>query len=268
MGSIPSPPVFRGMPLFGVECKGMLRLTSNAVSGFSRILRRINAAGLSRVLDHMWKGPFGIISAFVDGGENLGRAGKLKNLLKERGQGFIDLKGGYLYEDEGKPKVPIKEDSVFLPGISEVDLRELSSQFDQESYIFGEGGSWSLKETKSGAVWADGFVADTFEALRKKEVSEDYPFMSQLPARIGRQFRLDPDLVQRRKQEQDELVRQQHAREQGRVAFRLVNSDSPCFYSIAGDFRPRPPVCLAASDIKLSGNCPEGSLLDCWLPLI
>lgn len=244
----------------------MLQMTSNAVSGFPRILRRIDAAGLSRVLDHMWKGPFGIISAFV--GENRGRVKQLKNLLKERGQGFIDLHGGYLYENEGKPKVPIKEDSVFLPGISEVDLRELASQFDQESYIFGEGGSWSLKETKSGAVWAEGFVDDTFEALRKQEVNEDFPFMSQIRGRRGRQFRLDPDLVQRRKQEQEELVRQQYAREQGRVAFRLVSGDSPCFYSIAGDFRPHPPVCLAASNIKLSGNCPEGSLLDCWLPLI
>jgi len=87
--------------------------------------------------------------------------------------------------------------------------------------------------------------------------------MSQLRGNKGRQFRLDPDLIQRRKQEQEQVDRHEHSR----VAFRLVGGNSPCFYSIAGDFRPRPPVCLAVSDIKLSGECPDGALLDCWLPL-
>jgi len=211
----------------------------------------------------MWKGPFGIMSAARGGEDDAARTGKLKNLLKQQGHGFIDLQGGYLYEEEGKPKVPVSEASVFIPNISEIAIKELASQFDQESYIFGEGGNWSLKETESGATWSEGSTADTFEALRHQKVDEDYPYMSQIRGRKGRQFRLDPDLVQRRREEQDQLSRHQHER----VAFRLVGGKAPCFYSIAGHFRPRPPVCLAASDISLSGTCPDGSLLECWLPL-
>lgn len=244
----------------------MLKITSETVPGFPRILKRLTAAGLSRVLDHMWKGPFGIVSATRGGDDDAARIGKLKNLLKQQGQGFVDLQGGYLYEEDGKPKVPVKEASVFLPNISEMVVKELASQFDQESYIFGEQGRWSLKETKSGAIWAEGLVEDTFEVLRHREVEEDYPFMSQIRGKKGRQFRLDPDLVQRRKEEQEQVAREQHSRKH-RVAFRLVGGKAPCFYSIAGPFRPRPPVCLAASDISLSGICPDGSLLECWLPL-
>ena len=244
----------------------MLRITSNTVSGYARIAKRLTAAGLSRVLEHMWKGPFGIISAARGGDDDAERTVKLKNLLKQRGQGFIDLQGGYLYEEEGKPKVPVKEASPFLPNISESEIKELASLFEQESYIAGETGHWSLKETKSGATWAEGLVEDTFEALRQTEVDEDHPYMSQLRGRSGNQFRLDPELVQRRKQEQEVLMRDQRTREH-RVAFRLVGDKSPCFYSVAGQFRPCPPVCLAASGVVLSGTCPDGSLLDCWLPL-
>ncbi len=244
----------------------MLKFASDLVSGYPRILKRLIAAGLSRVLEHMWKGPFGIISAARGGSDDASRTAKLKNLLKDRGQGFIDFQGGYLYEEDGKPKVPVNEASLFLPNISEAEIKELASTFEQESYIVGERGHWSLKETQSGATWAEGLVEDTFEALRQKEVGEDYPFMSQVRDRSGQQFRLDPDLVQRRRQEQEELMRDQREREH-RVAFRLVKAESPCFYSIAGKFRPRPPVCLAASDIRLSGNCPDASLLGCWLPL-
>lgn len=247
----------------------MLKITSNTVTGYSRILKRVTAAGLSRVLEHMWKGPFGIVSAVKLGDpeneliseQNNERVAQLKNLLKQMGQGYIDLQGCYLYEGDGKPKVPVQEASVFLPNISEAETRELAVQFGQESYIFGEGGSWFLKETESGSVWAEGMVEDTFEALKKKEVGEDYPYMSQMRGNVGQQFRLDPDLVQRRKQEQEELMRNQR-----RVAFRLVKNE-PCFYSIAGNFRPRPPVCLPESGIKHSEECPDGALLDCWLPL-
>lgn len=239
----------------------MLKITSNTVTGYSRILKRVTAAGLSRVLEHMWKGPFGIVSAARGGDDDKDRASQLKNLLKQQGQGFIDLQGGYLYEEDGQPKVPVQEASVFLPNISEAEIRKLAVQFGQESYIFGEGGSWSLKETESGAVWAEGMVEDTFEALKQKEVGEDYPYMSQIGRNVGQQFRLDPELVQRRKQEQEELMRDQR-----RVAFRLVKNE-PCFYSIAGNFRPQPPVCLPESGIKHSEECPDGALLDCWLPL-
>lgn len=239
----------------------MLKITSNTVTGYARILRRVHAAGLSRVLEHMWKGPFGIVSAARAEEDDKDRTSQLKNLLKQKGQGFIDLQGGYLYEKDGKPKVPVQEASVFLPNISEAEIRELAVQFEQESYIFGEGGNWFLKETKSGAVWAEGMVEDTFEALRQKEVGEDFPYMSQIRGKEGLQFRLDPDLVNRRRQEQEELMRDQR-----RVAFRLVKNE-PCFYSIAGNFRPRPPVCLPDSGIKQSEECPDGALLDCWLPL-
>jgi hypothetical protein len=214
----------------------------------------------------MWKGPFGIISASVaeEGTDNKSRTLTLKNLLKQRGQGFIDLQGGYLYEEEGKPQVPVREDSVFLPAISEAEVKELATLFDQESYISGDKGFWSLKETASGSVWAEGLVEDTFESFKEKEVGENYPYMSQMRGNKGQQFRLDTDLVNRRKQEQEQLSRLHRER---RVAFRLVGNESPCFYSTAGSFRPRPPVCLAESGIKLSGKCPEGALLDCWLPL-
>ena len=232
----------------------------------SRILKRLTAAGLSRVLEHMWKGPFGIMSASRGGEDDAVRTSKLKNLLKQRGYGFIDFQGGYLYEEEGQSKVPVKENSVFLPNISESELQELASQFDQESYIFGEKVNWSLKKTLSGEILAKGLVEDTFEPLRDKSVGEDYPFMSQMRGSKGRQFRLDPDLVQRRKREQEQLMRDQQVREH-HVAFRLVGAESPCFYSIAGNFRPKPPVCLEESNIRISGSCPDGSLLECWLPL-
>jgi len=241
----------------------MLKITSNSVPGYTRIAKRLTTAGLSRVLDHMWKGPFGIVSAARGGDDDKSRTGKLKNFLKERGYGFIDLQGGYLYEEEGQPKVPVKEASVFIPNISETELQRFAQTFEQESYIFGDRGTWSLKETASGSVWASGLVEDTFEALRNQEVGEDYPYMSQLRGNKGQQFRLDPELVHRRKQDQEELSRNQHQR----VAFQLVGGEFPCFYSIAGKFRPRPPVCLSESDISLSGTCPDGSLLDCWLPL-
>lgn len=253
----------------------MLKITSNAVPGLPRILKRITAAGLSRVLDHMWKGSFGILSAAlvkdkegnrVSDDENYIRNGKLKNVLKKLGHGWIDFSGGYMYQEKDAPDFPVKEDSLFLPDISESDLRALASKFDQESYIFGDKGYWKLQATDSEAIWGEGLIEDMFETFKEKEVGKDYPFMSQMGTDKGRQFRLDPQLVQRRKDEEEQLLR--HQREhQHHIAFRLVGGKAPCFYSITGEFRPRPPVCIAASDVILNGSCPDGSLLDCWLPL-
>lgn len=84
----------------------MLRIISNLMPGYPRILKRLAAAGLSRVLEHMWGGSFGIISASRGRDDDAVRTKELKNLLKQRGYGFIDLQGGYLYKEKGQQKVP------------------------------------------------------------------------------------------------------------------------------------------------------------------
>lgn len=235
----------------------MLRLSNNSLSTYARILKRLAGAGLSRVLKHMWERPFGILSASHPNQDNVVRTKMLKKELRNRGYGFIDLKGAYVYEETG---VPVTEDSVFVPGIDEETLRELATQFEQESYIFGTDGQFVLKAI-SGEIWASGSVEETFEPLFDVEVGANVPFMSQVRSKPHRQFRLDVDRPRRIRERQQVIPG-----EDRRVACLLVE-DELAFYSTADSFHSKPPVSKATSGIVDEMSTPDPGLLDCWLPL-
>ena len=107
---------------------------------------KINESGLSRIKRHSENGFF-TISAFRDKytfKENVARHKQMKNDIKSKGLGFIELLGGWVERDEetGEDRA-VEEFSLFVPYKSGFDkkefakfARELSDKYEQEGYIY------------------------------------------------------------------------------------------------------------------------------------
>lgn len=236
----------------------MLKVTSKTIptcppEGYDRIVARFAAAGLSRVLDHMWKGEFAIISASTSSntpGENKQRTGTLKETVRSMGFGFIDIKGSYVYDNTN---VPVVEDSIFVPQIPLSKALEIAKTFNQESIIYGSNGEWS-EVSRDGFTKQKGAVEKDFEPLRQKKVGPDYGFLSQIRRNPNQQFRFDPS----RQVSEDGGNRQ--------VAASINNQYY--FLSMSGDHRPSPPSGLRPFDIVKSGaSKPDCMTLECFIPL-
>ncbi len=124
-----------------------------------------------------------------------------------------------------------------------------------------------MKNVKTGEIYYEGGVSETFEALENVEIGSpeaeerDIGYLSQVGPNLRRQFRLDSLRPEKLKQRQEQEAWEEHRR----VAF--VTSDNYVFYSIAGHFRSQPPVSLPSSGIVQS-DYPDAGLLECWIPLV
>lgn len=106
---------------------------------------KINESGLSRIKRHSENGFF-TVSAFRDKytfKENVARHNQMKNDIKSKGLGFIELLGGWVERDEttGEDR-EVEEFSLFVPykpGFDKKEFakfaRELSDKYEQEGYI-------------------------------------------------------------------------------------------------------------------------------------
>ena len=152
--------------------------------GLHRISRLLLASGLPRVVQHMiGQGRFAIISAHntpanaeyqVQGKgrvhpENRERMAHLKDILKEKGIGFIQMQGAWANDELARF---IEEDSLFVPGIDENTARRIAQVFNQDSYIFGENGHYWIKATESGDVYQEGDTKEHFRLFGEEDEPE------------------------------------------------------------------------------------------------
>ena len=126
--------------------------------------RIVQAAGLSRIFRHLDEGPFAIVSAergTMTPEENEQRTQDLKTRIRDLGFGFIPAIGMW----EGA-----EENSLFIPDIPRDAAQGLSSMFDQDAFIWGDEGTYSVISTLGGNVYDSGTVKDRFHYLGKEEV--------------------------------------------------------------------------------------------------
>ena len=103
----------------------------------------IAESSLSRIMTHVTKTEnFGVISPFrkeFSNKENLDRYKELKEIVRERGYGFIELKGGYQEEDGF-----VNEKSLFIPNIKKNEMLELGKKYNQHSVIVKDSNAFEI----------------------------------------------------------------------------------------------------------------------------
>jgi len=137
-------------------------------------------AGMSRLIDHMVNGQFAIISAENDGNklteegraENKKRDAELRDLLRTFNIGFINIKGSWLSEEVGQY---LTERSLFVPNIKDEQTAiALAKLYNQEAYVFGNGGNYAVKGTNDGASYMSGNVMEDFKLINQgTEINEE-----------------------------------------------------------------------------------------------
>jgi hypothetical protein len=154
-----------------------MKILKTNSSNYPEIITRLASAGLVKLWNHMLNGPFAIISAH-NGKDNIteeGRAknnerqGKLKQEIANAGFGFFDMKG--VWENSELSKY-IPEKSLFVIGIDESATHELANLYQQEAYIWGDMGSFIVRETKTGNALVQGNVKDCFRQLTPQDLKE------------------------------------------------------------------------------------------------
>ena len=122
----------------------------------------LSESSLSRIMTHIEKTEnFGVMSPFrkvLSDKENLDRYKELKVLVRERGYGFIELKGGY-QEETGF----INEKSLFIPNIKKKEMMELGKKYDQHSVIIKDNKAFAMVGTNADA--GIGKVLDKFDVV-------------------------------------------------------------------------------------------------------
>ena len=92
----------------------------------------LQESSLSRIMTHINKTEnFGVMSPFrkeFSDKENLDRYQELKELVREKGYGFIEMKGGY-QEETGF----VNEKSLFIPDIKKKEMLSLGKKYNQFS---------------------------------------------------------------------------------------------------------------------------------------
>ncbi len=120
----------------------------------------LSESSLSRIMTHIEKTEnFGVMSPFrkeVSDKENLDRYKELKEVVREKGYGFIELKGGY-QEETGF----INEKSLFIPNIKKKEMLELGKKYDQHSVIIKDKKAFAMVGTNKNA--GIGKVLDKFD---------------------------------------------------------------------------------------------------------
>ena len=130
----------------------------------------LQESSLSRIMTHITKTEnFGVMSPFrkeFSDKENLERYKELKELVREKGYGFIELKGGY-QEETGF----VNEKSLFIPNIKKKEMMELGKKYDQFSVIIKDKNTFAEIGTNKNA--GINSVQNKFDVGGKRNISVD-----------------------------------------------------------------------------------------------
>jgi hypothetical protein len=114
------------------------------------VQQNLQESSISRIFQHIENDKsFGVVSAFrgdYSTKENMERHGELKEIVRDGGYGFIEMRGGY-NGDEGF----VQELSLFVPQVSRKDIIKMGQEFDQHSVIYKDSGEFSLIGTNEAA---------------------------------------------------------------------------------------------------------------------
>jgi len=130
---------------------------------------RINEASLGRVYQHIQRdasGSFAILTAFRGGftkKQNIQRNKKLQSDVRSMGLGFFKVKGYWVecqdssleYSDcPDDMKVPVVEDSLFVPNITKEQAVKMAKKYDQDAIIYSGSDTGDKVElvSKSGST--------------------------------------------------------------------------------------------------------------------
>ena len=235
----------------------MLRITNSEIrtNPTGRILIRLAKAGLSSMVRHMLEHQFGMISS--DRGErtpkeNEIKHNELKQAIRNFGYGFIKAKGAWKETEEATGlSAFVNESTLFVPNANELILIELSRQFDQEAYVYGQSGYYVIKKV-DGAIIQEESVAEHFRQVypEQEEDLEGYTSIK------GRHFQLD-----RKRPERLRRMREQQLSDEKMAS--IVQVDQYYFYSLKGN----PKWVSHTSGIESNPEVPSNSLLEAWIPL-
>jgi len=255
----------------------MLRITSDDSSFSRRTLCRLVASGLPRAMQTMLESDFAIFTASrgeYSSEENKKRMKRLKRQLRNLGYGFVNTAGVWNEKDiySGVRKW-LSEDSIFVPGISEEWTRILSQQFGQESYIWGTGGVYWLKDTEDGSIGLTGPVKEHFRLVTETNPSDYY---TQFKKEKHRPFVFDENRKKKKEEELEEKMPESikfptvisNSNKKHIITSRLPvtasrKEASRIFYSFAGI----PKYVGTRYGIKEMSDVPDVSFCDAWLPL-
>lgn len=151
----------------------------------------IASSQLPSIVKHMLQHPFAIFTSSrgeLTAQDNRVRLEELKRTLREMGYGFYDTYGGW---DEENVNSGIKdfltEDSIFVPGISELETSNLCEKYNQEAYLYGKNGKYQIK-TPNGVVKLSGSVRSDFRQVTTENPSSIFTGFKKDP----RKFKLEP----------------------------------------------------------------------------
>lgn len=257
--------------------------TENYDQAGSPLLKKIAASGLSRIWQQMMgSGSFGIVSAY-DAHDEITDEGRVRNrekdqalrdVLRHFNAGFVRMKG--LWRDQSLNKL-IPEDSLFIPGAREQDVKAIAEIFNQHGYVYGNNGHFVIKSTDGKETWMEGEVADYLRQVPPGEVSSiesgQKPEIAGFSSIKGRNWMLDPQHAEHVQQAREELQRakslpQEDVRQVAASVsqLRLVGRESHCFYAFEKPLK----YVSRLSGIKSNDTVesPTGRSLEAFLPLI
>lgn len=114
------------------------------------LINNLNESSLSRIFQHVKSdNPFGVVSAYrgdLPIATNKQRHDELKKMVRDKGYGFIEMRGGY-NGDQGF----VEEYSVFIPMVDKKDLIDIGQHFDQHSVIFKSNDEFVLIGTNENS---------------------------------------------------------------------------------------------------------------------
>jgi hypothetical protein len=120
------------------------------MKNFNELRQQLNESSLSRIFQHVeGNKSFGVVSAFRDDlpmSENMNRHGELKQMVRDAGYGYIEMRGGYK-GDQGF----VQEYSLFVPGASRKSMIRFGEAFDQHSVIYKDDSEFVMIGTNKNA---------------------------------------------------------------------------------------------------------------------
>lgn len=110
---------------------------------FRELTNKLNESSLSRIFQHVENtNSFGVVSGYradLPIAVNKERHSKLKDMVRAKGYGYIEMRGGYS-GDQGF----VEEYSLFVPMVSKKDIISFGQQFDQHSVIYKDAAEFVL----------------------------------------------------------------------------------------------------------------------------
>lgn len=237
------------------------------------VMRKIFAAGLGRVVQHMLNdGQWGIVSAHstplnkeyqmsgqgTTHPENKQSSAELKDFLRQEGIGFIQMSGAWVDEEIEKF---ITEESLLIPNVTDNFLQKIAQKYNQDSYIFGQQGKYFIKNTQTGKIELGGNVKDHFRQFSGVDNKPEFGY-SEIK---GRQWMLDKNTPYRAEQLSKEINEQDEEIAISKLKLQVTKIAKSSNAFIA--WKKRLKYVGWEGLMRDDDNLPPGSSLAAYLPL-